>query len=164
MNMSIQRVRDYFRPLGREQNILEFDASSATVELAAQAVGVIPARIAKSLSFLTGEGCVLIIAAGDAKVDNSKYKHLFSTKAKMLTPEQVVEYTGHAIGGVCPFAIERPDVKTYLDISLKRFDTVFPAAGSSNSAIELTCDELERYACNCQGWVDVCKGWQEAEH
>ena len=98
-----------------------------------------------------------------AKVDNSKYKHLFSTKAKMLTPEQVVEYTGHAIGGVCPFAIERPDVKTYLDISLKRFDTVFPAAGSSNSAIELTCDELERYACNCQGWVDVCKGWQEAE-
>ena len=133
------------------------------MELAAQAVGVIPARIAKSLSFLTGEGCVLIIAAGDAKVDNSKYKHQFSTKAKMLTPDQVVEYTGHAIGGVCPFAITRPDVKTYLDVSLKRFDTVFPAAGSSNSAIELTCDELERYACNCQGWVDVCKGWQEAE-
>ena len=161
--MSIQQVRDYFRPLGREQDILEFHVSSATVELAAQAVGVIPARIAKSLSFLTGEGCVLIIAAGDAKVDNSKYKHQFSTKAKMLTPEQVVEYTGHAIGGVCPFAIQRPDVKTYLDVSLKRFDTVFPAAGSSNSAIELTCEELERYACNCQGWVDVCKGWQEAE-
>ena len=161
--MSIEFVRDYFRPLGRESDILEFDASSATVELAAQAVGVIPARIAKSLSFLTGEGCVLIIAAGDAKVDNSKYKHQFSTKAKMLTPDQVVEYTGHAIGGVCPFAITRPDVKTYLDVSLKRFDTVFPAAGSSNSAIELTCDELERYACNCQGWVDVCKGWQQVE-
>ena len=161
--MSIKLVRDYFRPLGRESDILEFDASSATVDLAAQAVGVIPARIAKSLSFLTGEGCVLIIAAGDAKVDNSKYKHQFSTKAKMLTPDKVVEYTGHAIGGVCPFAITRPDVKTYLDVSLKRFDTVFPAAGSSNSAIELTCDELERYACNCQGWVDVCKGWQEAE-
>ena len=159
--MSIQRVRDYFRPLGREQDILEFETSSATVELAAQAVGVIPARIAKSLSFLTEEGCVLIIAAGDAKIDNSKYKGQFHTKAKMLSAEQVVEFTGHAIGGVCPFAIERQDVKTYLDASLKRFTTVFPAAGSSNSAIELTCGELEEYACNCQGWIDVCKGWDE---
>lgn len=159
--MSIEQVRTYFRPLGREQDILEFAVSSATVELAAQAVGVIPARIAKSLSFLVEGGCVLIIAAGDAKIDNSKFKGQFHTKAKMLTPEQVVDFTGHAIGGVCPFAIEREDVKTYLDVSMKRFETVFPAAGSSNSAIELTCDELEQYACNFHGWVDVCKGWQE---
>ena len=161
--MSIESVRAYFRPLGREQDIQEFDVSSATVELAAQALGVIPARIAKSLSFLVGEGCVLIIAAGDAKIDNPKFKHQFAAKAKMLSPDQVVEFTGHAIGGVCPFGIDNPAVKTYLDISLRRFDTVFPAAGSSNSAIELTCDALEQYACNCQGWVDVCKGWQEAE-
>lgn len=161
--MSIESVREYFRPLGREQDIQEFDVSSATVELAAQALGVIPARIAKSLSFLVGEGCVLIIAAGDAKIDNPKFKHRFAAKAKMLSPDQVVEFTGHAIGGVCPFGIDNPAVKTYLDISLRRFDTVFPAAGSSNSAIELTCDALEQYACNCQGWVDVCKGWQEAE-
>ena len=161
--MSIESVREYFRPLGREQDIQEFDVSSATVELAAQALGVIPARIAKTLSFLVGEGCVLIIAAGDAKIDNPKFKRQFATKAKMLSPDQVVEFTGHAIGGVCPFGIDNPAVKTYLDISLRRFDTVFPAAGSSNSAIELTCDALEQYACNCQGWVDVCKGWQEAE-
>lgn len=161
--MSIESVREYFRPLGREQDIQEFDVSSATVELAAQALGVIPARIAKSLSFLVGEGCVLIIAAGDAKIDNPKFKHQFAAKAKMLSPDQVVEFTGHAIGGVCPFGLDNPAVKTYLDISLRRFDTVFPAAGSSNSAIELTCDALEQYACNCQGWVDVCKGWQEAE-
>ena len=161
--MSIESVREYFRPLGREQGIQEFDVSSATVELAAQALGVIPARIAKSLSFLVGEGCVLIIAAGDAKIDNPKFKRQFAAKAKMLSPDQVVEFTGHAIGGVCPFGIDNPAVKTYLDISLRRFDTVFPAAGSSNSAIELTCDALEQYACNCQGWVDVCKGWQEAE-
>ena len=161
--MSIEAVREYFRPLGREQDIQEFDVSSATVELAAQALGVIPARIAKSLSFLVGEGCVLIIAAGDAKIDNPKFKRQFAAKAKMLSPDQVVEFTGHAIGGVCPFGIDNPAVKTYLDISLRRFDTVFPAAGSSNSAIELTCDALEQYACNCQGWVDVCKGWQEAE-
>lgn len=161
--MSIESVREYFRPLGREQDIQEFNVSSATVELAAQALGVIPARIAKSLSFLVGEGCVLIIAAGDAKIDNPKFKRQFAAKAKMLSPDQVVEFTGHAIGGVCPFGIDNPAVKTYLDISLRRFDTVFPAAGSSNSAIELTCDALEQYACNCQGWVDVCKGWQEAE-
>ena len=161
--MSIESVREYFRPLGREQDIQEFDVSSATVELAAQALGVIPARIAKSLSFLVGKGCVLIIAAGDAKIDNPKFKRQFAAKAKMLSPDQVVEFTGHAIGGVCPFGIDNPAVKTYLDISLRRFDTVFPAAGSSNSAIELTCDALEQYACNCQGWVDVCKGWQEAE-
>ena len=161
--MSIESVREYFRPLGREQDIVEFSVSSATVQLAAEAVGVIPARIAKSLSFLTPDGCVLIIAAGDAKVDNTKYKHFFGTKAKMLTPEQVIEYTGHAIGGVCPFAITHPDVKTYLDCSLQRFGTVFPAAGSANSAIQLTCEELERYACNFRTWVDLCKGWQGNE-
>ena len=157
--MSIQLVRDYFRPLGREQDILEFETSSATVELAAQAAGVIPARIAKTLSFLVDESCVLIVAAGDAKIDNSKYKAMFHCKAKMLTPDQVTQFTGHAIGGVCPFG--NPDgVKTYLDVSLQRFETVFPAAGSSNSAIELTCDELARYS-NSLGWVDVCKAWQE---
>lgn len=156
--MSIEKVREYFRPLGREGDILEFPVSSATVELAAQAVGVIPARIAKTLSFLVDDNCVLIVAAGDAKVDNSKYKAMFHTKAKMLTPEQAVEMTGHAVGGVCPFA-NPAGVKTYLDISLQRFDTVFPAAGSSNSAIELTCDELAQYS-NSLGWVDVCKAWQ----
>ena len=157
--MSIEKVRQYFQPLGREQDILEFETSSATVELAAQAAGVIPARIAKTLSFLVEDKCVLIVAAGDAKIDNSKYKHLFHTKAKMLTPEQAVEMTGHAVGGVCPFA--NPDgVETYLDVSLQRFDTVFPAAGSSNSAIELTCDELEQYS-HSRGWIDVCKAWQD---
>ena len=159
--MSIQRVREFFRPLGRENDILEFEVSSATVELAAQAAGVIPARIAKTLSFLVEDSCVLVVTAGDAKIDNSKYKGLFHTKAKMLTPEQVTSFTGHAVGGVCPFA--NPEgVRTYLDISLKRFETVFPAAGSSNSAIELTCDELEKYS-NCLAWVDICKAWQETE-
>ena len=127
--MSIERVRDYFRPLGREGDILEFPVSSATVELAAQAVGVIPARIAKTLSFLVNDGCVLIVAAGDAKIDNSKYKHFFHTKAKMLTHQEAHELIGHDVGGVCPFALPE-NVKTYLDVSLRRFETVFPAAGS----------------------------------
>ena len=157
--MSIETVRAYFRPLGRENDILEFPVSSATVELAAQAVGVIPARIAKTLSFLVEDRCVLIVATGDAKIDNTKYKAQFHTKAKMLTPQQAQEMTGHAVGGVCPFA--NPDgVTTYLDVSLRRFDTVFPAAGSSNSAIELTCPELEEYS-HSAAWIDVCKGWQE---
>ena len=159
--MSIEKVRAYFAPLGREGDILEFPVSSATVELAAQAVGVIPARIAKTLSFLVEDRCILIVAAGDARVDNSKFKHLFHTKAKMPTQEQVSALTGHAVGGVCPFA-NPAGVDTYLDISLKRFDTVFPAAGSSNSAIELTCDELERYS-NSAGWIDVCKNWLVSE-
>ena len=156
--MSIESVRAYFRTLGREQDILEFPVSSATVELAAQAVGVIPARIAKTLSFLVEDKCVLIVAAGDAKIDNAKYKAQFHTKAKMLTPQQAQEMTGHAVGGVCPFANPQ-GVTTYLDVSLQRFDTIFPAAGSSNSAIELTCQELETYS-HCAGWIDVCKGWQ----
>ena len=156
--MSIERVRAYFRQLGREQDILEFSVSSATVELAAQAVGVIPARIAKTLSFLVEDKCVLIVAAGDAKIDNPKYKAQFHTKAKMLTAEQALEMTGHAVGGVCPFA--NPEgVTTYLDVSLQRFDTVFPAAGSSNSAVELSLSELEQCA-GSAGWIDVCKGWQ----
>lgn len=156
--MSIEKVRSYFRTIGREHDILEFPVSSATVELAAQAAGVIPARIAKTLSFLVEDGCVLVVAAGDTKIDNAKYKAMFHTKAKMLTPEQVSQLTGHAVGGVCPFA--NPEgVKTYLDVSLKRFETVFPAAGSSNSAIELTCQELEEYS-KSMGWIDVCKDWE----
>ena len=159
--MSIEKVRAHFAPLGREGDILEFPVSSATVELAAQAVGVIPARIAKTLSFLVEDRCILIVAAGDARIDNSKFKHLFHTKAKMPTQEQVAALTGHAVGGVCPFA-NPAGVDTYLDVSLKRFDTVFPAAGSSNSAIELTCDELAQYS-NAADWIDVCKNWQETE-
>lgn len=159
--MSIDKVRAYFAPLGREGDILEFPVSSATVELAAQAVGVIPARIAKTLSFLVEDRCILIVAAGDARIDNSRFKHLFHTKAKMATTEQVSSLTGHTVGGVCPFA--NPDgVDTYLDVSLKRFDTVFPAAGSSNSAIELTCTELEDYS-HSKAWIDVCRNWQETE-
>ena len=160
--MSIEKVRQYFQPLGREQDILEFETSSATVELAAQAAGVIPARIAKTLSFLVDEGCVLIVTAGDAKIDNSKFKAMFHTKAKMLTPGEVEAMVGHAVGGVCPFAVN-PGVKIYLDASLRRFETVFPACGSSNSAIELTCEELEKYSSNFVSWVDVAKGWRPEE-
>lgn len=156
--MSIESVRDYFRPLGREGDILEFPVSSATVELAAQAVGVIPARIAKTLSFLVDDGCVLIVAAGDAKIDNPKFKTQFHTKATMLTPDQVLAYTGHAVGGVCPFGVTSPEVTTYLDVSLKRFDIVYPAAGNAASAVRLTCDELSELS-NSAGWIDVCKNW-----
>ncbi len=158
--MSIIKVKEYFHQYNREKDILEFTVSSATVELAAQALQVIPARIAKTLSFKTENGCILIVTAGDSKIDNSKYKAEFHCKAKMLTPEEVIDFTGHAIGGVCPFAITNPKVKTYLDISLQRFVTVFPACGSSNSAIELTCEELFAYS-NALAWVDICKGWQE---
>ena len=156
--MSIERVRAYFQELGREGNILEFPVSSATVELAAQAVGVIPARIAKTLSFLVDDGCVLIVAAGDAKIDNPKYKAMFHTKAKMLTPEQAQEMTGHAVGGVCPFGIDNPAVTAYLDVSLRRFDTVYPAAGNAASAVRLSCGELDILS-NSSGWIDVCKNW-----
>ena len=159
--MAIEKVRAFFRAKGLEDRIREFDVSSATVELAAQAVGCEPARIGKTLSFLHEDGALLIVCAGDAKIDNSKYKHFFGMKAKMLTPEEAVERIGHAVGGVCPFALPE-DVKTYLDRSLRRFDTVFPAVGSAASAIELTCDQLERCCgANFAGWVDVCKGWQE---
>ena len=159
--MSIQKVREYFKQFGIEDRIQEFDVSSATVELAAVAVGVEGARIAKSMSFKVGEEPIIIVVAGDAKVDNSRYKAQFHTKAKMLTHEEAHELIGHDVGGVCPFALP-DDVKTYLDVSLKRFDTVFPAVGSAASAIELTCDQLERCCgANFAGWVNVCKGWQE---
>lgn len=157
--MSIERVRAYFQMLGMEDRIQEFAVSSATVELAAQAVGVEAARIAKTLSFHDGEGCLLIVAAGDARVDNRRFKDTFHQKARFLTPEEAVAFTGHAVGGVCPFAVGDA-VAVYLDESLRRFDTVFPAAGSSNSAIELTCDELFRFS-NARCWVDVCKDWRE---
>lgn len=157
--MSIEKVRAYFQGFGIADRIMEFPVSSATVELAAQALGVEGARIAKSMSFKIGEDPIIIVMAGDARVDNSKYKAMFHTKAKMLTHEEAHELIGHDVGGVCSFALPE-NVKTYLDVSLKRFDTVFPAAGSSNSAIEFTCEELERYSSNFQQWVDVCKGWQ----
>ena len=158
--MSIEVVRNYFRPLGLEERILEFEVSSATVELAAQAVGCEPARIAKTLSFKVGEQAFLIVTAGDAKIDNRKYKDQFGKKAVMLSPDEVVSMIGHAIGGVCPFGV--PDtVDVYLDASMRRFETVFPAAGSSNSAIEMNMEELEKYS-GAKEWIDVCKGWKEA--
>ena len=160
--MSIEKVRAYFKPLGIEERIREFDVSSATVELAAVAVGVEGARIAKSLSFKVEDKPIIVVVAGDAKVDNSRYKGQFHTKAKMLTHEEAHDWIGHDVGGVCPFALPE-DVKVYLDASMKRFETVFPAAGSSNSAVEMTCDELERYASNFVEWVDVCKGWRPEE-
>ncbi len=156
--MSIQRVKDYFRALGLEDRVLEFDVSSATVDLAAQALGCQPCRIAKTLSFLADGHAILIVAAGDAKVDNPKYKAQFGTKAKMLTPQEAEELVGHAVGGVCPFAVNQ-GVTVYLDQSLKRFETVFPACGSGNSAIELSIPELEQYS-GYTTWVDVCEGWQ----
>ncbi|HIV50623.1 MAG TPA: YbaK/EbsC family protein [Candidatus Faecalibacterium intestinipullorum] len=158
--MSIEKVKDYFRQYGMEGRVLEFPVSSATVELAAQALGCEPGRIAKTLSFLVGARAVLIVAAGDAKVDNHKYKAQFGVKAKMLSADEVTELVGHAVGGVCPFAVNE-GVTVYLDESLKRFDTVYPACGSSNSAIELTIPELERYS-GFAGWIDVCKGWAES--
>ena len=157
--MSIEKVRAYFRTFGIADRIREFEVSSATVELAAAAVGVEGARIAKSLSFKVEDKAVIVVAAGDAKIDNAKYKAQFHTKAKMLTREEAHTLIGHDVGGVCSFALPE-DVKVYLDVSLKRFETVFPAAGSDNSAIELTCGELEKYSSNFQQWVDVCKAWR----
>ena len=156
--MAIEKVREFFRAFGMEDKILEFEVSSATVELAAAALGCEGKRIAKTLSFLVDDKAILIVAAGDAKIDNSKYKANFSCKAKMLSYDQVEEMIGHAVGGVCPFAINE-NVIVYLDESLKRFETVFPACGSSNSAIELTIPEMEQYS-GYTAWVDVCKAWQ----
>ena len=153
--MSIEKGRAYIRALGIEDRVLEFDVSSATVELAAKAVGVEGARIAKTLSFKTPEGCMLILAAGDARIDNHKFKERFHMKAKMLTADEVLELVGHPVGGVCPFGCNE-GVPVYLDESLKRFETVFPAVGSANSAIELNLDELYRYS-KALAWVDVCK-------
>lgn len=157
--MSIEKVREYLRGYGLEEKIQEFPVSSATVELAAQAVGCEPGRIVKTLSFSVNEKPILIAAAGDAKVDNAKYKARFGVKAKMLKHEDAPVLIGHAVGGVCPFAVNE-GVEVYLDISMKRFDLVYPAAGSSNSAVGLTIAELEK-ASNFVDWVDVCKAWQE---
>lgn len=160
--MSIQSVKAYFEKQGRLAGVLEFNESSATVEQAAQVLHVIPARIAKTLSFHSEDhGALLIVAAGDAKIDNSRFKQQFGFKAKMLDIETVATLTGHPVGGVCPFALAS-DLPVFLDISLKRFTTVFPACGSANSAIELTCDELEQYA-STTTWVNVCKTWDESE-
>ena len=153
--MSIEKGRAYFRQFGMEDRVLEFDVSSATVELAAQALGVDGARIAKTLSFKNGDGCMLILAAGDARIVNKKFKEKFHFKAKMLTADEVLEMVGHPVGGVCPFGIN-DGIDVYLDVSLKRFETVFPAVGSGSSAIELNLDELFKYS-NAIEWIDVCK-------
>ena len=158
VKMAIDKVKAYFGQYGMEDKILEFDVSSATVELAAEALHCAPQRIAKTLSFLVDGHAVLVAAAGDAKIDNAKYKAQFKTKAKMLSPEDVERLVGHAVGGVCPFAVKE-GTEVYLDVSLKRFETVFPACGSSNSAIELTIAQLEEYS-GYAGWVDVCKGYE----
>lgn len=157
--MAIEKVKEYFTKIGIADRIREFDVSSATVELAAQALACEPCRIAKTLSFLVDGKAILIVAAGDAKIDNPKYKARFGTKAKMLAPDEVETLIGHGVGGVCPFAVNE-GVEVYLDESLKRFDTVFPACGSGNSAIELTIGEMEQYS-GFTSWVDVCKGWND---
>ena len=159
--MAIEKVKEFFSSYGIADRIQEFEVSSATVELAAQALNCEPCRIAKTLSFIVNDTPILIVTAGDAKIDNPKYKRQFGAKAKMLTPDEVVSMIGHAVGGVCPFGI-REGVTVYLDESLKRFDTVFPACGSSNSAIELTLDELEKYS-STVSWIDVCKGWNQPD-
>lgn len=159
--MSVETARAHLAQFGRDQDILLLDQSSATVELAAQALGTEGRRIAKTLSFGTKEGPILIVAAGDARIDNAAYKAFFHEKAKMLSPEEVLEYTSHPVGGVCPFGVPE-NVRVYLDESLRRFAIVYPACGSGASAIALTCDELAQYSGALQ-WVDVCKGWRDAE-
>jgi prolyl-tRNA editing enzyme YbaK/EbsC (Cys-tRNA(Pro) deacylase) len=160
--MSLENVKAHFKQWNREKDVMEFETSSATVDQAAETIGVIPARIAKTLSFRGDEEkAILIVAAGDAKIDNKKFRHTFGFKARMLTPDEVLEQTGHAIGGVCPFGLKN-ELNVYLDVSMKRFYTVFPACGSSNSAIELTIDDLYQYSF-AKEWVDVCKGCEETE-
>ncbi len=156
--MAIEKVKEYFNQFGMADRVLEFPVSSATVELAARALNCEPCRIAKTLSFMVDGHAILIVTAGDAKIDNHKYKAQFSAKAKMLTPDEAETLIGHAVGGVCPFGTN-DGVTVYLDVSLKRFETVFPACGSANSAIELSPDELEKYS-GSVGWIDVCKDWQ----
>lgn len=157
--MSFESVKDHFKKWNRERDILVFETSSATVELAAEAIGVAPARIAKTLSFRGEDKAILVVAAGDAKVDNKKFRQAFQMKARMLSADEVVEQTGHVIGGVCPFGLAN-NLDVYLDVSMKRFDTLFPACGSTNSAIELTCDEIFEFS-TAKEWVDVCKDWEE---
>lgn len=157
--MAIEKVREYFKQWNVEDKILELEVSCATVELAAQALNCEPKRIAKTLSFMLGNKCILVVAAGDAKIDNAKYKLQFGAKAKMSTSDEAATLIGHAVGGICPFGINN-GIVAYLDISLKRFTTVFPACGSSNSVIELSIDELVKYS-NADSWIDVCKDWRE---
>lgn len=158
--MSFESVKAHLRKWNREMDIMVFDTSCATVDLAAEAIGVIPARIAKTLSFRGEEDkAILVVAAGDAKIDNKKFRQVFQMKARMLSADEVVEQTGHLIGGVCPFGLAN-DLDVYLDVSMKRFETLFPACGSTNSAIELTCDEIFEFS-SAKEWVDVCKGWEE---
>lgn len=159
--MAINRVKQYLKQWNKEKDVREFDASSATVAAAALALGVEEARIAKSLAFALDGSAVMIVAAGDAKVDNRAYKAQFGKKAKMLSPEETIALTSHTVGGVCPFDVP-PTTRVYLDISLKRFATIFPACGTAHSAIELTCDELE-VCSKSLGWVDVCKNWRTEE-
>ncbi|MCY8930206.1 YbaK/EbsC family protein [Bacillus subtilis] len=156
--MSLESVRTHFTQWNRENDVTEFETSSATVEQAAETIGVSPARIAKSLSFRGGDQAILIVAAGDAKIDNKKSRQTFGFKARMLSPNEVLEQTGHEIGGVCPFGLAH-DPEVYLDVSLKRFETVFPACGSRNSAIELTPEELSEFSFS-KVWIDVCKDWE----
>ncbi|WP_462413521.1 YbaK/EbsC family protein [Neobacillus sp. Marseille-QA0830] len=161
--MSLESVKAHFQQWDREKDIMEFETLSATVDQAANTIGVIPARIAKTLSFRgEDERAILVVAAGDAKIDNKKFRQTFGFKARMLSPEEVYEQTGHLIGGVCPFGLKN-NLVVYLDVSMKRFETLFPACGSQNSAIELTCQEIEQYSF-AKEWVDVCKGWEETEH
>ena len=159
--MSIELVRKAFEKEGIAERIIEFEVSSATVELAAIAAGVVPGRICKTISLEDGDGCILIQTAGDTKINNGKFKKYFGMKPKMLSADKALELTGHAVGGVCAFGIENPAVRIYCDESMKRFDTVFPACGSSNSAIEFTNEEIYRYS-KALDWVDVCKLPEEA--
>lgn len=154
--MAIEKVREYFKQWNKDGDIIEFDTSSATVALAAQALGTQEGQIAKTISLHLNDGCVLVVAAGNAKIDNKKFRSCFGCKAKMLSPDEALAFTGHAVGGICPFAIERDDVKIVLDESLRQFDAIYPACGSSNSAIYLTLDELEEIS-RADAWVDVCK-------
>ena len=156
--MAIEKVKEYFAGHGIADRVLEFDVSSATVDLAAAAIGCAPGRIAKTLSFSVNGSAILIVCAGDARIDNPKFKAYFGVKAKMLAHEEAESMIGHAVGGVCPFAVNE-DVQVYLDVSMKRFDTIFPACGSSNSAIEMTMEELEKHSGSIE-WIDVCKDWQ----
>lgn len=156
--MAIEPAREHLKKWNRDGDIMEFTTSSATVELAAAAIGCEPARIAKTLAFKTPDGAMLVVTAGDAKTDNGKFKQEFVFKATMLSPEETLKYTGHAVGGVCPFGLAT-DLPVYLDVLLKRFDTVFPACGSANSGIGVSCEELELYA-GSRKWVDVCKNWE----
>ena len=156
--MSIEKVREHLKQYGKDNDIRIMDESTATVELAARTLGTEEARIAKSLSFYNGEEAMIIVVAGDAKIDNKKFKEYFGFKARMLAPEDTIKFTGHAIGGVCPFALPE-NVTVYLDDSMKRFETMFPACGSGNSAIEVTLEELETIS-KSKNWIDVCKNWE----